>query len=258
MFKAETCGLESFSSFLPVLTVNSVCCRDSSRQTLMRKRRSTRGNSWSWRGRQVHFWNIYEFMFNSRFLRSRSDGYAPLFSLLVTNTTVKFHNNNLTENLTISISWISSVLQSYTIFPAPCIRKQIKFSVPDSFQQLKIRKAVGKVLEKQLPVPVSQYMWDLLMICDPASVSGSGSGGQKKGWTGEDQEPEEEVQAENPGEHWETETWTAQEETDEKKTDQKEKSRTGNGMKTDLHTVYNNLFSVQYVYHITDIISSYK
>ena len=62
-------------------------------------------------------------------------------------------------------------------------------------------------------------------------VSGPRPGGQEEGRAGEDQEPEEEVQRENPGEHSETEKWTAEEETDEEKTKETEKGRTGDIVK---------------------------
>lgn len=74
------------------------------------------------------------------------------------------------------------------------------------------------------------------------AISGSRAGGQKESWAGEDQEPEEEVQTENPGEHSETET--AKKETDEEKTDEKERGSAGNCMKTAsciYCTLYNNL-----------------
>lgn len=70
------------------------------------------------------------------------------------------------------------------------------------------------------------------MFCDLVHVKGSRAGGQEEGRAGENQEPEEKVQTENPGEHRETETRTAEEETDEEKTDEKEESRAGHSMKT--------------------------
>lgn len=46
------------------------------------------------------------------------------------------------------------------------------------------------------------------------AVSGSRPGGKEESRAGEDQEPEEKVQKENPREHSETETWTTKKETD--------------------------------------------
>lgn len=75
--------------------------------------------------------------------------------------------------------------------------------------------------------------------CGPTAVAGPGFGGQKEGWAGEDQEGEEEVQAENPGEYSETEARSAEKNTDQKKT--KEKGR-GNSVKTAHMRVYTATF----------------
>lgn len=80
------------------------------------------------------------------------------------------------------------------------------------------------------------------LICDPTAVPGPRFGGQEEGRAGKDQEPEEVVQTENPGEHSETETQSAEKETDKKKTNEKEKSSTGNGVKTARRHVYTTTF----------------
>lgn len=73
----------------------------------------------------------------------------------------------------------------------------------------------------------------------PATLSGPRSGGQEEGGAGEDQEPEEEIQTENPGEHPETETRAAEKETDEEEA----KSRAVDGVNHPhvyiLHSLYN-------------------
>lgn len=66
-------------------------------------------------------------------------------------------------------------------------------------------------------------------------VAGPRPGGQEEGWAGENQEPEEKVQTENPGEHSETERHSAEEENDEEKTKEKEKSSGGISVKTPAH-----------------------
>lgn len=54
---------------------------------------------------------------------------------------------------------------------------------------------------------------------DAAAVPGSRPGGKEESWAGEDQEPEEVVQTEDPGEHWQTEAEATEEETVEEKKD---------------------------------------
>lgn len=68
-----------------------------------------------------------------------------------------------------------------------------------------------------------------LLICDQTAVSGSRPGGKEESRAGEDQEPEEKVQKENPREHSETET-------DQEKTD--EKGYAGYSVKTAVTHVY--------------------
>lgn len=77
------------------------------------------------------------------------------------------------------------------------------------------------------------------LSCDQTAVPGSRPGGQEEGWAGEDQDPEEEVQTENPGGHSETETQTAEKETYE---EENKKGKSSKGVKTAFTRVYTTTF----------------